>query len=447
MIHSLRFRLLIAFTVVIIVAIGSVFFFLEQAIKVEVERFQARVEEARLGKMVFLLANYYLRQREWEGIQPFVVQWGNLYEWRIIVTDANGIVVADSEGKLLGSRYEGESSGEPIASQGKTPILGTLYISRGSSWGADLALLYALFGRIGRFLFWGCLLAVGIAVALTFVLSRRILAPVKALTSAARRLGQGDFSQRVLIKDRSEVGELAQAFNSMASELEHAEKLRRSMVADIAHELRTPLSNICGYLEALRDGVIEPDADVIRSLEEESRLLSRLVDDLQELSLAEAGELKLVYQPENIVKLIRQVATCWQPRMEAKGVSLFVDLTSDLPTVNIDWQRISQVLHNLLENAMIHTGAGGTVSVSARKQGDFVEVDVSDTGEGIPADDLPYIFERFYRVDKSRSRATGGCGLGLTIAKRIVEAHGGRIEVQSEIGKGSQFSFTVPVYK
>ena len=445
MIHSLRSRLLMAFALVIVIAVGAVFFFMVQAMRAEVQQFQGRIEEARLGKMEFELTKYYFQQRSWEGIQPFVAQWGNLYEWRIIVTDADGIAVADSEGALLGHAYEPDSPGRPITTP-RTPYpIGTLYISSESSTGADFALLYILFEQIGRFLLWGCLVAIGIAVAITFFLSRRILAPVKALTSAAKRLGCGDFSQRVQVKDKGELGELASTFNSMASNLERAEQLRRNMVADVAHELRTPLSNVRGYLEAVHDGVIKPDADTIRSLDEEAMLLSRLVDDLQELSIAEAGKLKLVRQPESVAELIKQTTDMVQAQLAAKEVSVSIDLPDKLPLVNIDAPRISQVLRNLLENAVAHTRKGGAITVTAREQDNYVEVAVSDTGEGIPAADLPNIFERFYRVDKSRARATGGSGLGLTIAKRLVEAHGGKIEIQSELGKGSRFAFTIPV--
>jgi two-component system sensor histidine kinase BaeS len=216
------------------------------------------------------------------------------------------------------------------------------------------------------------------------------------------------------------------------------------MVADVAHELRTPLSNIQGYLEALRDGVVKPDKEAIRSLYEEASLLSQLVDDLQELSLAEAGELKLVCQAEDIGELIRQAVIAVEAQKRAKEVSLAVELP-ELPLVNIDSRRIGEVLRNLLENAVAHTGKGDTITVTARQLDRLIEISVADTGEGIPAKELPNIFERFYRVDKSRARATGGSGLGLTIARRLVEAHGGSIEVQSEPGKGSRFAFTVPV--
>ena len=445
MIHSLRFRLVASFTLVILVTIGTVFFFINQATQDEIRQFGERVDRMRAERTQAELSRYYLRQGDWKGIQPFVEQWGNLYGQRIILTDASGMVVADSEGNLLGELYDTDSPGRSLLPLGRASAIGTLYVSPESAPELGITSLQIVYGAIGRYFLWGGLIAVTLALVMTFFLSRRILAPVKALTSAAKHLGRGDFSQRVKVKDRSELGELADTFNSMASDLERAEQLQRNMVADIAHELRTPLSNIRGYLEAIGDGVIKPEANTIHFLDEEATLLSRLVDDLQELSLAETGELKLDRREEDIIKLIKQTVAAKQTQVPAKGVLISTDLSDGLPVVNIDSRRISQVLHNLLENAVVHTGSGGSIVATAEKQDNWVKISVTDTGEGIPAEDLPYIFERFYRVDKSRSRATGGSGLGLTIAKRLVEAHGGQIEAQSEVGKGSCFSFTLPV--
>jgi len=442
-VHSLRFRLLVAFTIVILVAIGAVYFFTRQTTGGEIQRYGERIEQARFSRVGFELYRYYQMRRDWEGIQPYVEQWGSLYGQRIILTDSRGTVVADSEGELLGKEYRTDVPGRRLSLPWGGSTTGIFYISPEQS--ADFPSPLGLSQKITRFLLWGALLAIAIAFLFTFFLSRRISAPVKALTLAARRLGQGDLSQRVQFKDKGEMGELAQAFNSMAGDLERVEQLRRNMVADAAHELRTPLSNIRGYLEAVRDGIKKPDADTIRSLDEESTMLSRLVDDLQELSLAEAGELNLVCQSEDVAALINQTVASVQAQAVTKGVSVSIDLPARLSPVNIDYNRISQVLRNLLENAIAHTAKGDTITVTARQDGSWVEVSVIDTGEGIPAEDLPYIFERFYRVDKSRTRATGGSGLGLTIAKRLVEAHGGKIEVQSEPGKGSRFTFTLPV--
>ena len=445
MIHSLHFRLLAAFALVIIVIIGSVFFFTYRTTRSEIGRFGERMELMQARRVEFQLSSHYYHQGGWEGIQPFVAQWGNLYGKRIILTDTDRVVVADSEGELLGALYTADTPGRPMSPPWETGTIGILYINPRVSPEVDLASLHIVYRTIGRFFIWGGLLAVAIALLLTFVLSRRILAPVKALTVAARRLGKGDFSQRVYSRDKGEVGELAQSFNSMADDLERAERLRRNMVADVAHELRTPLSNLSGYLEAIRDGVVKPDADTIRSLDEEASSLSRLVDDLQELSLADAGELKLTCQEEDISNLIKQAVAALQPKAAAKGLTVSVNLPDDLPPVNIDSHRIRQVLHNLLENAVAHTTQGDTITVTSWQQDNQVKVSVADTGAGIPAKDLPNIFERFYRVDKSRTRATGGTGLGLTIAKRLVEAHGGKIEVQSEPGKGSTFTFALPI--
>jgi signal transduction histidine kinase len=372
--------------------------------------------------------------------------------------------VADSEESLLGSTYTDDESEEPItlaiitkpsrfgiispggfSFSGETETIGILHVQPGELPDINSAALQITYGTIGRFFIMGGLVAIAIALLLTFLLSRHILAPVKALTNATRQFGKGDFSRRVDYQDKGELGELAQSFNSMADNLERTEHLRRNMVADIAHELRTPLSNLKGYLEAISDGVVKPDENTIRLLNEEAASLSRLVDDLQDLSLTDAGEIKLIMQPEDINSLIKETVTGVQAQAVARGLVLSADLPATLLAVSIDLHRIKQVLLNLLENAVAHTDRGGKITVTARQQDKKILVSVTDTGEGIPARELPLIFERFYRVDKSRTRKTGGSGLGLTIAKRLVEAHGGTIEVKSEPGRGSTFTFSLPV--
>ena len=297
---------------------------------------------------------------------------------------------------------------------------------------------------INRFLIWSGLLAVGLAVILTFFLSRRILAPVESLSRAARALAQGDFSRRVDVRSKDEVGELARTFNIMAQDLSRTEEIRRNLVADVAHELRTPLSNIRGYVEAIRDGVVSPDAATLGSIHEEVLLLTRLIEDLQELALAESGQLTLHIQPCDLSDLAKKAVAAVQPHADAKGVSIGID-PLDVEEIQADPERIAQVLRNLLVNAANYTPAAGRVRVAVDRREDGIEVSVQDSGPGIPEEELPYLFERFYRVDKSRSRATGGVGLGLTIAKRLVEAHGGSITVRSQVGYGSTCAFTLPI--
>ena len=445
MIHSLWFRLSITFAVIIVVTVGTLYFFASQRIAVEAEYYEEISAQYRTEQIQSSLYIHYWKKQSWEGVQSVVVDASSVAGTHIILTAANGTVIADSQGKLLGEYYNPDSPDSPIELTWGSVILGRVYISINPEAEPYIVPFRRLSASINRSLLLGGAVAIVVALILTFVLSRRMSSPIGVLAKTARQLGRGDLSQRVQLEGKGEVEELAQAFNSMAADLERAEQLRRNLVADVAHELRTPLSNIQGYLEAIRDRVMKPNAATIRSLNEEANLLSRLVDELQELSLAEAGELKLVYQTEDVTKLIRQAVTPWQPKIAAKEISLSLDLPDNLPLVSIDWQRVNEVLHNLLENAVAHTRKGGTINVAAITQGDWVEVSVSDTGEGIPAEDLPHIFERFYRVDKSRSRATGGSGLGLTIAKRLVEAHGGTITVQSELRKGSRFSFTLPI--
>ena len=468
MIHSLRFRLLLAFALVILVVVGAIYLFVRQTTGGEIHRYGERSEQARIGRVAFEMHRYYREHGDWEGIQPYVEQWGNLYGKRIILTDSSGLVVADSQGELLGQQYHPDTPGislPPSPDQGdlswqhnpsdgpglslpppwEGSSMGTFFISPEPS--EFFPSPVSLSQTINRFLLWGALLAIATALLITFFLSRRISEPVKALTLAAGKLGRGDLSQRVKSKDKGEVGELAQAFNAMAESLQRSEQLRRNMIADVAHELRTPLSNLRGYLEAIHDGVIKPEPEALRSVGEEAILLSRLVDDLQELSLAEAGELKLDCRKRDIVKLVKQTVAVRQSQAAAKGISLSTDLPKKLPLVNIDSHRISQVLLNLIDNAIAHTASGGVVTVAARRLDNCLEISVEDTGQGIPAGDLPNVFERFYRVDKSRARATGGAGLGLAIARYLVEAHNGKINVQSELGKGSRFTFTLPASK
>ena len=443
MIRSLQFRLMMAFAVVILATTGAVFFFLNEAALQQIHAAEIQDQRGLTLRMQGQLSQFYVLRRSWDGIQPVVQQWGDLSERRIIVTDLNNNVVADSQqGSLLNKQYQ-TNVGTQVALPWGSGI-GTVYVGPPINGVSSLLLLY---NSVGRYFLWGAVLAIAIAILVTFLLSRRILSPIRALTVTAGQLGQGDLTKRVDVKDGGEVGKLAITFNSMADGLERAEKLRRNLVTDVAHELRTPLSNIMGYLEAIRDGVVQPDPATIESLREEAVLLSRLVEDLQELTLAEAGELKLIVQPENISAIIRQVVSAEQIHAAGKKINLTASLPENLPLCDIDTHRINQVLHNLIDNAAAHTPEGGLITVSAEVIDEFVEINVQDSGEGIPEAELPNIFERFYRVDKSRTRATGGHGLGLTITRRLVESHGGKISVQSELGKGTRFTFTVPVTK
>ena len=287
--------------------------------------------------------------------------------------------------------------------------------------------------------------AIAIAVALGFIISNLITGPMQQLASSARKIALGDLTQRVRHRSDDEVGDVSHAFNSMAEQLEKKEKSRKQLLADVAHELRNPLSIVQGNLEAWLDGVITPTPEQIASVYDETVLLNRLITDLRELSLAEAGQLKLHLEQADIGGLINAEITVFQARCQEKQVSLNANLADNLPQLNIDRDRIRQTLHNLLGNALRYTPAGGYITVQANAAGDSrVLVSVTDSGSGIDPADLPYVFDHFYKADKSRQRIHGGAGIGLALVKKYVELHGGTVRVESEAGKGSKFSFTVP---
>jgi signal transduction histidine kinase len=449
-VRSLQFRLLAFFTLIILVTITTVFFFLNNVTVSRIKEYEESQTADLADRMQIALTSYFFQMGNWEGIQMDLVQWGDLYGLRLVITDSQGITVADSQSSFIGQPFVADNGwvkrtlGTIITNQYQDNV-GTLYLSSTSTSEAEIIALKLLYSQVGRYFILGGLIAVGLAVIITVLISRRILSPVRALEQAAVRIGRGDFSTRLRLKDTSELGDLARVIDTMTDDLEKMEQFRRNLVTDTAHELRTPLSNIRGYLEAISDGLIQPDEKTITSLNEEVSLLSHLVEDLQELALADAGQLKLNRQDENIFELLEQAVIAAKPAAMHKGVILNNITPGELPFCDIDSHRIQQVLHNLIENAIVHTPVNGTITINATRQSNWIEISISDTGEGIASQDLPYIFERFYRVDKSRTRSTGGHGLGLTISKRLVEAHGGKIEVTSKIGEGSRFSFTIPV--
>jgi len=284
-----------------------------------------------------------------------------------------------------------------------------------------------------------------LALVLSFVLAGRISRPLSKLTAATRRIAGGVYQERVLIGGGREVEELGDAFNTLAESLDRNEQVRKNMVADIAHELRNPLATLRGQLELLQAGKIEYDSETIDSLMEDAVVLSRLIEDLRQLSIVEAGQLDLELAPVSVEDVLQEIAARFKHETSLKHLVLEQKSEPGLPPIVADRVRLGQVLSNLVANSIVHTPEGGSIMVEARRTEGHVTFSVRDTGTGVSGEDLPLLFERFYRTDRSRSRETGGAGLGLSIAKSMVEARGGRIWIDSTAGKGTAIFFTIPI--
>ncbi|MCX7781849.1 MAG: HAMP domain-containing histidine kinase [Negativicutes bacterium] len=405
----------------------------------------------------------YYKYNGWQGIEGFVqggtrgrmmghgmgpmqrrmgvgMGMGNVLD-RYLVIDETGKVIADTLGLETGRQLEPEKivQGIPLVLEGQQ--VGTLLSYQGFG-----QLEEAFITSVRNANLIAGLIAAAAALALGLYLSRKISRPLITLADAAKRLARRELSHRVMISQNDEIGDVAKSFNYMAQQIEQNETLRRHMLADVAHELRTPLAILRGNLESLQDGVIEPKPEVFASLHDETVRMTRLVADLQDLALAEAGELRLCLAPVNLAEVFAKIESKLSAEADARNIRLSVGHPAGL-IVKADKERLEQVLYNLLVNAFKYTPGGGEVCLTAIAANGGACITVSDTGTGIPPEDLPHVFNRFYRADKSRNRETGGAGLGLAIVKSFVEAQGGSVGVESEMGQGSRFFVNLPVYK
>lgn len=456
--NRLWIKLLFGFVLVAVVAVGVVAILTNRTTTTQFEIYVSQGKQMRAERLAPEFAAYYVRNGSWAGVDAWMTSLtatqlggqgqgqgrgrvqgtGNVDDW-FLLADASGQVVADSQGELVGQRLSDMelAVGVPVEVGGE--VVGTLLVVAEETVHESLDAEFLR--QVNRSLLWAGVAAGVVALILGLLLARQLTAPLGALTQAAHRLAGGEVTQ-VQVRSRDEIGELGQAFNRMARSLSQQEMLRRNLMADIAHELRTPLTVIRSDLEALLDGVFEPTPEALASLQEETVLLSRLVDDLRALAQAEAGKLRLEREVIDLPDLLHGVVTGFDLQAETQGQTLSLDLASGLPLVEADPQRVRQVVANLVSNALRHAPGSGRVVVSAVGGGDEVEVSVADDGPGIAPEDLPHVFDRFWRGGKARVE---GSGLGLTIARELVRAHGGRIWVESEPGRGTTFRFTLPL--
>lgn len=446
--RSITLKLILSFLFISLVSILLIVAYIRYTTAQEFRRFTATNDRYSL---MDTLEDYYLAHGSWKDIESaeLLLRFPTPHDNpprrpynALTVTDQFGKVIRAGSDSRLGDHLPASEfqRGTPIQVNGDT--VGYLIFSP-PPFDEDSPERNFLI-RTTQFLMYGALAATGIALLLGTVLSRSLTSPIRELTQATHAVSQGDLSQQVPVRSNDELGELAQAFNKMSNELSRSVNARKQMTADIAHELRTPLSLILGHAEAVHDGVLPPTRENFEIIREEANRLEHLVNDLRILSLADAGELAITPQTIEPERLLQEVASLYQVQTQRKNITLDLDIVAPLPTVEVDPGRMTQVLTNILDNALRHTPEGGKITLSARAVRDQVELAVQDSGPGLKSEDLERIFNRFYRTDASRQREDGGSGLGLAIAKSIVQAQGGQVSAVSEEGKGLKVIVMLP---
>jgi signal transduction histidine kinase len=451
--RSLSLKLVLAFLAVSITGTLISGFF---AVRITARQVNSFVISQEQSLLVDYLVNYYESQGSWSRIgerfprlrnPEFPRQSGPpgqpRTQLRGLLLDADGRVVRADFDYAAGSfpPLSVVESGVPLELDGER--IGTLVLDPDAA-----ALTVAqrdLLSRITLLLVLGAGGGTLVALLLSVILAQTLTRPLRELTAATRAVARGNLAQEVPVRSQDELGTLAASFNQMSADLSRASAARRQMTADIAHDLRTPLSVILGYAESLKDGVLEATPDVFEVMHAEALQLSRLIEDLRTLSLADAGELSLALESTTSGELLAHAAAAHRAQAAEQRIALVVDVADDAPAMRVDPLRMDQVLTNLVSNALRYTPAGGTITLRAQSHAHGLRMSVSDTGPGIPPDALPHVFDRFFRAESSRRQDDGGAsGLGLAIARSIVQAHGGTLRVESPPGSGATFHIDLP---
>lgn len=451
--RSISTKLIIAFLSIGIVSVAVIFITARWNTRQEFIKF---LSDQSRSNIVTNLTVYYQQTGSWTGVEFIFVQGNNRsmpgmgmgqgphmeMMQPFLLADKNGYVIVPNGRFKMGEKLTSAELGAGTVITDNGEVIGILIPIGGSFRGSPRELEFI--ERTNRILIYGALIGAVIALFLGIFLSRAITRPIRELTKATHAISEGDLSQQVTVRADDELGELAQAFNKMSAQLSRSVNARKQMTADIAHELRTPLSLILGHAEAVHDGILPPTRENFEIIREEATRLEHLVDDLRTLSLADAGELSMNMQIMDAGQLLHEIASLYQFQTQKKDITLELDIAPLLPPLEVDPGRMTQVLTNILDNATRHTPAGGRIILSAKQADDRIELAIRDSGPGLPPEETARIFERFYRADASRQRDDGGSGLGLAIAKSIVQAHGGQASAESEPGKGLKIVISLP---
>ncbi len=454
--NRLWVRLTLAFVFVALFSATTVAIFANVSADNQFRQYLARRDVLAQSGVIDELAAWYQQTGNWRGVDAILSRFSPNGPGRgagqgqgrgrppVLFADADGAILYDERNQRVGTLLTADerSNALPITVNGAA--VGYLLLGaqgRGTLSSNDQTFLDQLRSALNV----AALIAAGLGIVAGLLIGRTLAAPLAHLAQAARAFAAHQWDQRVTVKGTQEVVAVTHAFNDMADSLQQSEMLRRNLMADVAHELRTPLTVLQGNLRAILDGVYPLEREEIATLYDETRLLQRLADDLRELALAEAQQLKLNIQPIDLGTIIQSTVASFDAPAEAQNILIEVKVLDCWPKVRADADRVAQVLRNLIGNALRHTLSGGRLTIEPVAAVDTVCVSVRDTGEGIAPEDLPHVFDRFYRGDKSRARSSGGSGLGLAIAKSLIEAQGGSIGVESTLGQGSCFWFTLPL--
>ena len=454
----MRLKLILSFSLVVLVTIAAAVLVARQGTAQAVRGFMYRGGMTGSEELVATLEDYYTVNGSWQGVDSLFSGAGahgmgrgqgqagmGMMSQRIRLADASGNLIYDSNTNLPNGSLSQAEQAAAIALQAGRQTIGYFLTEGGMSFTRQQEA--NLVNRLTRAAISAALIGGGVALILALFLAYRLLAPIQQLNRAAEKLSRGDLSQRVQVSGKDELAELGQTFNSMAEGLQRAGEVRRAMTADIAHELRTPLSVQRANLEALQDGIYPLTTEQLQPILDQNLLLTRLVDDLRSLALAEAGQLTLEYIPTDLGALTVRMVERFSAQAEAAGVRLSLETHQTLPNIAIDPGRVEQIITNLLSNALRYTPTGGRIDLALGQQAEYLLLTVHDSGPGIPVETLPYIFERFYRADRSRTRAEGGSGLGLAIARQFAEAHGGALTAANHPQGGAVFTLRLPLRK
>lgn len=449
----MRTRLILSFVIVVLISIIIVVLIARQSAANEVRAFMFRGGMTDSGGLVESLENYYAANGSWNGVESLFRNRGHgmgsgqmgqsgMASQHLRLADRDGYLVYDSVNLAEGENIARSELDDGIQLQNNGNLVGYLLIEGGME--INRTEERNLINRLNTAAITAALVAGSISLLIAFFLAYRLLRPIRDLTHAAEKLGQGDLSERVPVHGNDELAILGTTFNQMAASLEHAEKSRRAMTADIAHELRNPLAVQRANLEALQDGIYPLTPQNLEPVIEQNTLLNRLVEDLQTLALADSGQLELDVAEVNLKQLVKRVVERFNPNAAANNIAIRF-LSSDGVDeesfyITIDPIRIEQVIGNLLSNAIRYTPPGGTIELHLKTLQGGISLEIHDSGPGIPAAALPYVFDRFYRADRSRSRADGGTGLGLAIARQLTRAHGGELSASNHPDGGAVFT-------